>query len=190
VVLDVGWPVVFWQQRPGLGGRQFRLYKLRTMVAAHDAEGRAVPERLRASRIGRALRRLRIDELPQVLNILVGEMSFIGPRPLLPADQSAAYAARLLVRPGLTGWAQVKAGRKVSPADKAALDVWYVKNASLTLDLAILVQTARMVIIGERINDVAIRHAWHDLQRAGICASNKWENEAARARASAHIGAA
>jgi len=190
VVLDVGWPVVFWQQRPGLGGRQFRLYKLRTMVAAHDAEGRPVPERLRASRIGRALRRLRIDELPQLLNILVGEMSFIGPRPLLPADQSAAYAARLLVRPGLTGWAQVKAGRKVSPADKAALDVWYVKNASLILDLAILLQTARMVILGERINDLAIRHAWHDLQRAGICASNKWEKEAARARASARIGAA
>ena len=124
------------------------------------------------------------------INILVGEMSFIGPRPLLPADQSAAYAARLLVRPGLTGWAQVKAGRKVSPADKAALDVWYVKNASITLDLAILVQTARMVILGERINDVAIRHAWHDLQRAGICASSKWEKEAARARASARIGAA
>ena len=76
---------------------------------------------------------------------------------------------------GLTGWAQVKAGRKVSPANKAALDVWYVKHASLTLDLAILLQTARMVILGERINDVAIRHAWHDLQRAGICASNKWE---------------
>jgi lipopolysaccharide/colanic/teichoic acid biosynthesis glycosyltransferase len=190
VVLDVGWPIVFWQQRPGLGGRQFRLYKLRTMSAAHDAEGRPVPERLRASRVGRVLRRLRIDELPQLLNILVGEMSFIGPRPLLPADQSAAYAARLLVRPGLTGWAQVKAGRKVSPADKAALDVWYVKSASLTLDVAILIQTARMVILGERINDSAIRSAWHDLRRAGICASNKWENEAARARASAHIGAA
>ena len=78
----------------------------------------------------------------------------------------------------------------MSPADKAALDVWYVKNASLTLDLAILVQTASMVILGERINDVAIRHAWHDLQRAGICASSKWEKEAARARASARIGAA
>jgi len=190
VVLDVGWPVVFWQQRPGLGGRQFRLYKLRTMVAAHDADGRAVPERLRASRIGRAVRRLRIDELPQILNILVGEMSFIGPRPLLPADQPAAYAARLLVRPGLTGWAQVKAGRNVSPADKAALDVWYVKNASLTLDLAIMVQTARMVILGERVNDLAIRHAWRDLQRAGICASGEWDKQPAPARRSARIGAA
>ena len=190
VVLDVGWPVVFWQQRPGLGGRQFRLYKLRTMVAAHDAEGRPVAEDRRASRIGRALRRMRIDELPQLLNILVGEMSFIGPRPLLPADQSAAYAARLLVRPGLTGWAQVKAGRDVSPADKAALDVWYVKNASLTLDVAILVETARMVTLGERVNDLAIRHAWRELQRAGICASDQWQKEAAPAQGSARIGAA
>ena len=185
VVLDVGWPVVFWQQRPGLGGRQFRLYKLRTMSAAHDAEGRPVPDTRRASRIGRALRRLRIDELPQVLNILVGEMSFIGPRPLLPADQSAAYAARLLVRPGLTGWAQVKAGRKVSPVDKAALDVWYVKNASLTLDIAILVQTARMVVFGERVNQSAIRSAWHELQRAGICVSGEWQKDVQSTRAGA-----
>ena len=80
---------------------------------------------------GAALRRTRIDELPQLVNILRGEMSFIGPRPLLAADQATAYAARLLVRPGLTGWAQVKAGRDVSAANKAALDVWYVKNASL-----------------------------------------------------------
>jgi lipopolysaccharide/colanic/teichoic acid biosynthesis glycosyltransferase len=189
VVLDVGWPVVFWQQRPGLGGRQFRLYKLRTMVAAHDADGRRVAEHRRVSRIGYALRRLRIDELPQLLNILIGEMSFIGPRPLLPADQSTAYAARLLVRPGLTGWAQVKAGRDVSAANKAALDVWYVKNASLTLDLAVLVQTACMVVIGERVNDAAIQHAWRDLQRAGICASGEWEEAASSAPRTVRIGA-
>jgi lipopolysaccharide/colanic/teichoic acid biosynthesis glycosyltransferase len=189
VVLDVGWPVVFWQQRPGLGGRQFRLYKLRTMAAAHDADGRRIPEHRRVSRIGYALRRLRIDELPQLLNILIGEMSFIGPRPLLPADQSTAYAARLLVRPGLTGWAQVKAGRDVSAANKAALDVWYVKNASLTLDLAVLVQTACMVVIGERVNNAAIQHAWRDLQRAGICAAGAWEKAASSAPRSARIGA-
>ncbi len=190
VLLDVGWPVVFWQQRPGLGGRQFRLYKLRTMVAAHDADGRRVPEHRRVSRIGYALRRLRIDELPQLLNILVGEMSFIGPRPLLPADQSTAYAARLLVRPGLTGWAQVKAGRRVSAANKAALDVWYVKNASLTLDLAVLVQTAGMLVVGERISHAAIQHAWRDLQRAGICASSEWETAVSSAPRSARVGAA
>jgi lipopolysaccharide/colanic/teichoic acid biosynthesis glycosyltransferase len=189
VVLDVGWPVVFWQQRPGLGGRQFRLYKLRTMAGAHDADGRRVPEHRRVSRIGYALRRLRIDELPQLLNILIGEMSFIGPRPLLPADQSTAYAARLLVRPGLTGWAQVKVGRDVSPANKAALDVWYVKNASLSLDVAVLVQTALMLVIGERVSDAAIRHAWRDLQRAGICASSEWEKASSSAPRPARIGA-
>ena len=101
-------------------------------------------------------------------------MSFIGPRPLLPADQAAAYAARLLVRPGLTGWAQVKAGRDVSAANKAALDVWYVRNASLALDLAILAQTVRMLIVGERVSASAIRQAWRDLQRAGICGSSAW----------------
>ena len=174
VALDVGWPITFWQQRPGLGGRPFRLHKLRTMAAPHTADGRSVPDDQRLSRIGRILRRLRIDELPQLLNILMGEMSFIGPRPLLSADQPAAYAARLLVRPGLTGWAQVKAGRDISAANKAALDVWYVKNASLALDLAIVAQTVRMLVIGERISSSAIRHAWRDLQRAGICGSGDW----------------
>ena len=95
-------------------------------------------------------------------------MSFIGPRPLLAADQATAYAARLLVRPGLTGWAQVKAGRDVSAANKAALDVWYVKNASLALDLAILAQTVRMLIDGERISASAIRQAWRDLPRGHL----------------------
>jgi lipopolysaccharide/colanic/teichoic acid biosynthesis glycosyltransferase len=159
------------------------------MAGAHDADGRRVPEHRRVSRIGYALRRLRIDELPQLLNILIGEMSFIGPRPLLPADQSTAYAARLLVRPGLTGWAQVKVGRDVSPANKAALDVWYVKNASLSLDVAVLVQTALMLVIGERVSDAAIRHAWRDLQRAGICASSEWEKASSSAPRPARIGA-
>jgi lipopolysaccharide/colanic/teichoic acid biosynthesis glycosyltransferase len=174
VALDAGWPITFWQQRPGLGGRPFRLYKLRTMAAPHTDDGRSVPDDQRLSRTGRILRRLRIDELPQLLNILKGEMSFIGPRPLLSADQPSAYAARLLVRPGLTGWAQVKAGRDISAANKAALDVWYVRNASLALDLAIVAQTVRMLVIGERISSSAIRHAWRDLQRAGICGSSDW----------------
>jgi hypothetical protein len=96
-------------------------------------------------------------------------MSFVGPRPLLPADQPAAYAARLLVRPGLTGWAQVKGGREISAADKAALDVWYVRNASLALDLKILAHTVTMVIFGEKVDRAAIQHAWHELRQAGIC---------------------
>ncbi len=173
VAIDVGLPVEFWQQRPGLGGRPFRLLKLRTMTAAHDGEGWRVPDSARVSAVGRFLRRTRLDELPQLYSILVGEMSFVGPRPLLPVDQPAEYAARLLVRPGLTGWAQVKGGREISAADKAALDIWYVRNASLALDLEILARTVPMVIFGERANVAAIQQAWRELQQTGICRSRE-----------------
>jgi lipopolysaccharide/colanic/teichoic acid biosynthesis glycosyltransferase len=159
-LVDVGRPVVFWQQRPGLGGRPFRLYKVRTMRAAHDETGQLLPDSARLSSIGRFLRATRLDELPQLFHILVGQMSFVGPRPLLPVDQPVGYAARLLVRPGLTGWAQVKGGRHLSAIDKAALDVWYVRNASLRLDLEIVFRTALMVLFGEKTNAEAIRNAW------------------------------
>jgi len=119
--------------------------------------------------IGAFLRRTRLDELPQLLSILTGEMSFVGPRPLLPADQPAGYSARLLVRPGLTGWAQIKGGRAIGAADKAALDVWYVCNMSLALDLRILLATVPMVVFGERVTEAAIVQAWLDLQAAGVC---------------------
>jgi lipopolysaccharide/colanic/teichoic acid biosynthesis glycosyltransferase len=166
--IDVGWPITFWQQRPGRHGRPFKLYKLRTMAAAHDARGQRVPDERRVSAIGRFSRRMRLDELPQLLNILSGEMSFVGPRPLLPIDQPAAYSARLLVRPGLTGWAQVNGGREISAADKAALDVWYVRNASLALDFEIALRTVSMVILGERVDARAIRRAWRELRQAGV----------------------
>lgn len=160
VLIDVGPPVLFWQQRPGLGGRPFRLYKLRTMRAAHDEEGRVIADADRVSRIGRFLRRSRLDELPQLFHILFGQMSFVGPRPLLPVDQPVGFSARLLVRPGLTGWAQVKGGREISALDKAALDVWYVRHASLRLDLGILVRTALTLLLGERPHAAAIQQAW------------------------------
>src|SRR5262249_48200889 len=108
VAIDVGLPAIFWQQRPGKDGRPFRLYKFRTMCAPHNAQGDRIADPKRLSIIGRALRRLRLDELPQLYNVLVGEMSFIGPRPLLPQDQFPALAARFAIRPGLTGWAQIK----------------------------------------------------------------------------------
>lgn len=171
IAIDVGLPVAFWQQRPGFNGRPFKLYKFRTMAAAHNTNGERVPDDERTSGIGRFLRLTRLDELPQLFNILIGEMSFIGPRPLLPVDQPAVYAARLLVRPGLTGWAQVKGGRVISAADKAALDVWYVRNASLALDLEILARTVTMVLFGEGVDAIAIRRAWRELQQAGICTS-------------------
>jgi lipopolysaccharide/colanic/teichoic acid biosynthesis glycosyltransferase len=169
VALDVGWPVVFWQQRPGLGGRPFKLYKFRTMAAPHDLDGRRLTDPERQTFFGRIIRRTRLDELPQLFNVLLGEMSFVGPRPLLPVDQPSAYRARLLVRPGLTGWAQVQGGREVSASDKAALDVWYVRNASLTLDILILLRTLPMTILGERVRRDAIRRAWQELHDAGVC---------------------
>lgn len=171
VAFDVGLPLLFWQQRPGLAGRPFRLYKFRTMGAAHDAHGRRRSDEERVSAIGLFLRRTRLDELPQLFAILSGQMSFVGPRPLLPVDQPAGYSARLLVRPGLTGWAQIKGGRTISAADKAALDVWYVNNVSFALDVKILLGTIPMVLFGEQVTESAIIEAWRDLRAAGICAA-------------------
>lgn len=169
VAIDVGFPIVFSQQRPGRRGIPFDVFKFRTMRAAHDKHGTLIPDRQRTSRIGHFLRRTRLDELPQLFSILAGRMSFVGPRPLLPIDQPAEFSARLLVRPGLTGWAQVNGGRDVSAADKAALDVWYAANASLSLDLKILARTVPMVLRGERVSPDVVWRTWHDLVAAGIC---------------------
>jgi lipopolysaccharide/colanic/teichoic acid biosynthesis glycosyltransferase len=167
VALDIGLPVIFWQQRPGFRGLPFKLYKFRTMSNAYDADGRRISDSQRASVVGNFLRRSRLDELPQLINILRGEMSFVGPRPLLPVDQPMDNAARLRVRPGLTGWAQINGGRQISATDKAALDVWYVRNMSLALDLEILLRTVPMVIVGEQVTETAIVQAWQDLQLYG-----------------------
>jgi lipopolysaccharide/colanic/teichoic acid biosynthesis glycosyltransferase len=159
VALDVGFPVIFWQQRPGLYGRPFKLYKYRTMRAAHDKHLGRIRDDQRSSAIGQLLRRTRLDELPQLYNVLVGDMSLIGPRPLLPCDQAPEYAARLSVRPGITGWAQVNGGRIISASDKLILDIWYVNNASLMLDLAISFRTVGMILFGDRINTDAVNQA-------------------------------
>lgn len=163
VACSVGLPLLFWQQRPGKGGRPFKLYKFRTMRAALAPDGSRIPDALRLSSIGRFLRRTHLDELPQLYNILVGDMSFVGPRPLLPLDQAPEFAARLLVRPGLTGWAQITGGRELSAHDKAALDVWYVRNASLATDARIILRTLPTIILGERPNRRAVDDAWKDL---------------------------
>jgi len=159
VTLDVGFPLIFWQQRPGLGGRPFKLYKFRTMSAPHDKHQNRIPDDQRFSAVGRILRRVRLDELPQLYNVLVGDMSLVGPRPLLPRDQAPEYAARLSVRPGITGWAQVNGGQIISTSDKLILDVWYVKNACLMLDLAIVLRTVKMILFGDRINVEAVNQA-------------------------------
>ena len=133
------------------------------MAAAHDEHGERLADEERLTAIGSFLRRTRLDELPQLFNIFVGEMSFVGPRPLLPVDQPEGDFTRLLVRPGLTGWAQVHGGREISVAEKAALDGWYIKHASLGLDVRILLQTAIMLVRGEVRNEGAIEKARLDL---------------------------
>lgn len=168
ISFGIGVPVTFWQQRPGLGGVPFRLYKFRTMSAAHDSSGRRRSDAERTTWLGDFLRRTRLDELPQLFNIVRGEMSFIGPRPLLPRDQAESHSARLLVRPGLTGWAQVVGGRIISADDKAALDIWYVQNASFSLDVYIVARTIRMILLGEQVSENLVRIAWRDLGKAGF----------------------
>ena len=172
VALDVGFPVIFWQQRPGLYGRPFKLYKFRTMRAPHDKHQRRIPDDQRSSVVGRLLRRTRLDELPQLYNVLVGDMSLIGPRPLLPCDQAPDYAARLSVRPGITGWAQVNGGRIISASDKLILDIWYVQNVSLMLDLRIVLRTVKMVLFGDRINIEAVNQARSQLGLKAVTDEN------------------
>lgn len=150
VALDVGTPLVFWQRRLGQGGRGFQIYKFRTMQSPFDRLGESLPERRRLSAIGHLLRKTGLDELPQLLNVLVGEMSLVGPRPLMPEDQPANPAIRLMVRPGITGWAQVNGGKQITNEEKGDLDEWYIRNASPWLDLRILLLTCRYVLVGNR----------------------------------------
>jgi lipopolysaccharide/colanic/teichoic acid biosynthesis glycosyltransferase len=159
---DVGSPVLFWQRRTGLGGQDFQLYKIRTLKPAFDRLGQAIPEARRLSWIGRRLRQTRLDELPQLLSVINGDMSLIGPRPLLPQDQPPDPSMRLTVRPGITGWAQVNGGTLLSPGEKAALDAWYIGHASLWLDLRIAAMTIRSLLRGDRRSDEALAQARHE----------------------------
>ena len=159
VLLDVGTPIVFWQQRVGRGGKSFFLYKFRTLHPPFDRHGRPVSGDRRLSWIGRFLRTVRVDELPQLFNVLVGEMSLIGPRPLLPEDQPINGKARLLARPGVTGWAQVNGGNLITNEEKGALDEWYVRHASPWLDLRIIALTIRFAFTGERRSEPAVKKA-------------------------------
>jgi lipopolysaccharide/colanic/teichoic acid biosynthesis glycosyltransferase len=150
VLFDVGLPVLFWQERIGRNGQSFQLHKFRTLKPSFDWKGRPLPEDARLSTVGRMLRLVRLDELPQLLNVVVGDMSLIGPRPLLPRDQPQNPAVRLSVRPGMTGWAQVHGGTLLTPEEKNVLDEWYVQNASLWVDLKILAKTVGILLGGER----------------------------------------
>ena len=155
VRVKLGSPVLFRQQRPGLHGKPFELVKFRTMLDAVDSQGRTLPDDVRLTSFGRKLRASSLDELPEILNILHGDMSLVGPRPLLMQYlplYSPEQARRHEVRPGLTGWAQVNGRNALSWDEKFALDLWYVENRSMLLDLRILWMTARKVLFREGIS--------------------------------------
>ena len=135
------------------------LYKFRTLHALFDRDGQPNGNGDCNSWIGKFLRRLRLDELPQLFHVLVGEMSLIGPRPLLPRDQPANSTSRLMVRPGITGWAQINGGNLVTTEEKGALDDWYVHNASFWLDLRIAFYTLMFLFTGERRAEQAVQEA-------------------------------
>ncbi|MGI9499002.1 MAG: sugar transferase [Geminicoccaceae bacterium] len=155
-LIDVGRPVFFWQMRPGRNLKPFKLIKFRTMRDGLGKDGKPLADEARTSTVGRIIRRSKLDELPQLLSIIRGDMSFIGPRPLLPRDQPEDAELRAIVRPGVTGWAQVSGGHPLEIEEKLALDIWYIQNASLWLDIKVLWLTLQTVLLGERVNRKAI----------------------------------
>lgn len=150
----LGSPVLFAQERPGLGGKMFLLYKFRTMTDEKDGMGRLLSDHLRLTSFGRRLRRLSLDELPQLFNVIKGELSLVGPRPLLPEYlplYNEEQARRHSVKPGITGWAQVNGRNAISWEEKFKFDLWYVDNQSILLDLKILILTMKKVVRTEGI---------------------------------------
>lgn len=149
VRLKLGSPVLFRQERPGRGGRPFVMLKFRTMADLRDTRGRLLPDHERLTGFGRALRRSSLDELPELCNVLKGDMSLVGPRPLLMEYlplYSPTQARRHEVRPGITGWSQVNGRNATDWETRLAQDVWYVDNHSLWLDFRILLRTVGIVL--------------------------------------------
>ncbi len=150
----LGTPVLFRQTRPGLGGREFELIKFRSMRETTDAGGEALPDAERMTAFGAWLRRTSLDELPELWNVLRGDMSLVGPRPLLTEYlplYSQAQRRRHEVRPGITGWAQIHGRNAIDWDEKLQLDVWYVDNRSFWLDLRIIASTVRKVLTAEGV---------------------------------------
>jgi sugar transferase EpsL len=155
VRIRLGSPVFFAQPRPGLGGRIFTLWKFRTMTDARDAAGNLRPDAERLTGFGRFLRSTSMDELPELWNVLRGDMSLVGPRPLLVSyllRYSAEQARRHDVRPGLTGWAQVNGRNATSWEDRLRLDTWYVDHRTMRLDLHIVLKTVTIVLRREGVS--------------------------------------
>ena len=155
VCADLGRPALFRQQRPGLHGRPFTFYKFRTMNDRTDEKGALLPDDARLTALGRCLRKTSLDELPQLFNVIRGDMSLIGPRPLL-MEYLPLYTdeqqRRHEVRPGITGWAQVNGRNAITWEEKFRLDVWYVDNRALWLDVKIILLTMIRIVMRDGIN--------------------------------------
>ncbi|MGJ7457467.1 sugar transferase [Halomonas sp. RA08-2] len=153
--LKLGAPILFRQVRPGLHGKPFEMVKFRTMLDALDQHGNPLPDEQRLTKLGTFLRSTSLDELPELWNVLKGDMSLVGPRPLLmeylPLYTSEQYR-RHEVRPGVTGWAQINGRNSLGWEDKFAMDVWYVENRSFWLDLKILLLTVKKVVVRDGIS--------------------------------------
>lgn len=157
VILETPGPMFYTQERLGKGGKIFKIYKLRSMISDAEKNGAqwAKKNDCRITKVGRFIRKTRIDEIPQLFNILKGDMSIIGPRPERPEftiefnKEIPGFINRLQVKPGLTGWAQVNGGYDISPKEKLELDMYYIENRSIVLDLIIILKTIRVVLTGE-----------------------------------------
>jgi sugar transferase EpsL len=158
IAFDMGRPVLFTQPRPGQAGKVFRLYKFRSMSSATDVYGQLLPDAQRLTKLGQVLRKTSLDELPQLWNVLRGDMSLVGPRPLLVSyldRYTPEQARRHEVKPGITGWAQVNGRNALSWEEKFRLDVWYVDHQCFALDLKILWRTVFKVAKSEGISQNA-----------------------------------
>jgi len=156
----------FFQQRPGKNEQLFNIIKFKTMTDERDSKGALLPDEKRLTAVGSFVRKTSIDEIPQLINVIKGEMSLIGPRPLLPqyaSLYSVKQKKRHLVKPGITGWAQVNGRNAISWTKKFEYDVWYVKNLSFSLDVKIIFKTIKKVVISEGINtaDMATTEAFN-----------------------------
>lgn len=155
VRIKMGSPVLFRQLRPGLGGKPFSMFKFRSMTQERGADGELLPDELRLNGFGRILRASSLDELPELINILRGEMSLVGPRPLLMEYlplYTAAQARRHLLRPGITGWAQINGRNTITLSKRIEFDLWYVDHASFWLDMKILFLTIPRVLGSRGVN--------------------------------------
>ena len=167
VRIQMGSPVLYRQVRPGLGGKPFTMFKFRSMTQARDADGKLLPDEQRLNRFGRLLRSSSMDELPELLNVFLGHMSLVGPRPLLMAYlplYTPEQSRRHEVKPGITGWAQINGRNQITISKRIDMDVWYVDHLGLWLDLSILFLTVPRVL-GSR--GVAVTEAGGSMDLGG-----------------------